>query len=237
MSAGFAIASSNCPSMLNPGSAYQIDVTFSPAALGAATGTLTVSTSNLSAPLAVVLSGFGADFSLAVTGSASSVITSGQTATFTLQLAGLAASTGTVALTCAGVPKNAQCSLNPSSMVVTSLNTSGVTVSIATGVSSTAALRKNTGWPVAVSGLAVAMQLCWAGFRRRSPRWIVLLIAALGLVIVGCSVTSSAGSGASGSSSVSGGSQNLTPFGTYPITITGTLSNIAHSVRVNVTVQ
>jgi hypothetical protein len=237
VSAGFAIASNNCPSTLTVGSACQIGVTFSPAALGAATGTLTVSASNLSAPLVVSLSGFGADFSMAVTGSASSVIASGQTATFALQLEGLAGSTGTVALTCAGAPKDAQCSLNPSSMTVTSLNTSSVTVSIATGVSSSAALRRNVGWPVAVSGLAVAMPLCWAGFRRRSPRWILLLIAALGLMIAGCSVTSSAGSGASGSSSVSGGSQNLTPFGTYPITITGTLSNITHSVQVNVTVQ
>jgi hypothetical protein len=176
---------------------------------------------------------------MAVSGASSIVITSGQTAIFALQLSSLAGSSGTVAFTCAGLPRNTQCLLNPASIALTGLNSSSVTVSIATGVSSTSLLRRDTRWKVAVPVLSLVLPLCWAGFRRRRSTLILLVIAAVGLGAVGCGVSSSAGSGGKGSSGGSGGSgaQNQTPFGTYPITITGTLSNITHSVQVNVTVQ
>ncbi len=239
VTAGFAVATNNCPATLEIGSSCPLGITFSPAATGAVTGTLTVASASLSRPLTVALSGSGADFGMAVSGASSIVITSGQTATFALQLSSLAGSSGTVALTCAGLPRNTQCLLNPASIALTGLNSSSVTVSVATGVSSTSLLRRDTSWRVAVPVLSLVLPLCWAGFRRRRSTWILLVIAAVGLGAVGCGVSSSAGSVGKGSSGGSGGSgaQNQTPFGTYPITITGTLSNITHSVQVNVTVQ
>lgn len=234
--AGFAVAGNACPVSLGTGAACQIEVTFSPTTTGPVTGTLTVTATNLGSPLTVALSGSGSDFSMGVSGSSSAVITSGQTATFTLQLAAVAGTTGNVALTCAGAPQNAQCSLNPASMALTGANTSSVTVSIATGVSTSAGLRHDGDWRVAAV-LALALPLSWAGVRRRRTAWLALTLAVVAVTMAGCSVSASGGSGGGSGSGGGGGSQNQTPSGTYPITITGTMANITHTVQVTLTVQ
>lgn len=243
VTAGFAVATNNCPATLSVGSACQISITFSPATAGAVTGTLAVSAANLSAPLSVALSGSGSDFSMGVSGSSSIVITSGQTASFALQLSGLAGTTGNVALICAGAPENAQCSLDPASIAITGLNSASVTVSIATGVSASAALGRGGEWRRVAVALALGLPLLWGGVRRRRAGWLMLLMVAAAVTVAGCSVGSSSGSGGggggggSGGGSGGGGSQNETPAGTYPITITATMSNIVHTVQVTVTVQ
>ena len=73
---GFALTSNNCTSTLAVGANCQIGITFSPAAAGAATGTLTISATNLTKALTVALLGAGDDFSLSITGSSSATITS-----------------------------------------------------------------------------------------------------------------------------------------------------------------
>jgi hypothetical protein len=240
ITSGFAIASNTCPETLASGASCEIGVTFSPSTAGAVTGTVTVSTASLSQPLVVSLSGYGADFSMNVSGSSSAVITSGQTATFTLQLASIADSSGTVALTCSGAPKNATCTLNPTSMAVSGANTSTVTVSVATGVSSTsAATRHGSTQTHTLPMLALILPLGWIGFRRRKygALWMMALAAVL-LIPSGCGVVASSG-GTSGGGSGSGGSgsQNATPSGDYALTVQGTMSNITHSVTLNLTVQ
>ena len=182
VTSGFAVSGNNCPSSLAVGANCQLSVTFTPTTAGPATGTLTISASNLAAPITVALSGSGNDFGISATGSTSAIITSGQTANFALQLEGLGGTSGTVALTCTGAPQNATCSLNPTSMAVTGLNTSSVTVSIATGVaptSSSSALHRdqdwrspdhrNPNWKATAPLLALALPplalpLCWNGF-------------------------------------------------------------------------
>ncbi|HEX4064730.1 MAG TPA: choice-of-anchor D domain-containing protein [Acidobacteriaceae bacterium] len=240
---GFAIASNNCPATLGLGAACQIGVTFSPSAASAATGTLTVSAANLTAPLSVALSGSGSDFSLVVNGSSSAIITSGQTATFAVQFAGLAGSTGTVALTCSGAPQYAQCSLNPASVALNGLNSAGVTVSLATGLATSSALRRNawqTTLPLALPAFLFTAPLFFFGLRRRRSAWLLMMLAAVTLTLGGCSVGSSSGSGSGGSGGGGGGGgtpQNQTPSGTYPLTITATMANITHTAQVTVTVQ
>jgi hypothetical protein len=234
ITAGFTIASNNCPATLGIGSACQIGVAFSPAAAGPLTGSLTVTAANLSAPLTVRLNGAGADFALAVSGSSSAVLNSGQTATFALQLAGLAGTTGAVALTCSGAPHDAQCSLNPSSVTLNGLNSASVTATLATGVTTNSAFQRSP-WKAVLPALALSLPLCCLGFSRGRRTWVIVLIAivALTLSAAGCAVSSSSGTGGGGS----GGSQNQTPAGTYPLTITAKMSNVTHTVQVNVTVQ
>ncbi|MGC2619870.1 MAG: choice-of-anchor D domain-containing protein [Acidobacteriaceae bacterium] len=238
VSSGFTMASNNCSASLSIGAACQIGLTFSPATAGAFTGTLTIAAANLATPLQVALTGSGEDFSIGISGTASTVITSGASAQFAVQLAGLAGSSGTVALVCTGAPQNAACSLNPTSIAVSGSATSSATLSIATGTETTALLRPAIGWKWPTL-LAIAVPLGWIGLRRRRPAGWSMILAALALMIAsGCGVSSSGGSGSGGGGGGGGGgAQYPTPPGTYVITVTATMSNITHSTAVNLTVE
>ena len=235
----FALATNNCSSTLAIGTNCQLGITFSPTSAGSASGTLTISASNLARSVSVPLSGSGQDFSIAVTGSSSALVTSGQTATFVLQIAGISGSSGTAAISCTGAPKNTACSVNPASVAFSGANTSTVTVSIATGVQTTASVR----WKTALPLLALFAPVLWLGARRRALAGLGLVLLAVALLIPsGCSVTASAGapgggSGGGGSGGSGGGTQYATPPGAYTLTVTGTMGNIAHSTTLNVTVQ
>jgi hypothetical protein len=243
VSAGFALASNNCSATLAIGATCQLGVTFTPAAAGPATGTLTVSAANLPTSLTVALSGAGDDFSLAVSGSSSAIITSGQTATFPLQLAGLGGTSGTVAFSCTGAPQNSTCSLNPATIAVNGQNTSSVTASIVTGVAtSTSSVLTHPGWKSVIPVLSLALPFGLLGMRRRKSLRAAVLLIAIAALAAGCGVGSSSGSGGSGGGGGGGGgggtgTQNQTPSGTYTLTVTGTMSNITHSVQLTLTVQ
>lgn len=240
----FATTSNNCASTLAVGAACQIGITFTPTTTGPAAGAVTVTADNLPKAIAVSLSGAGEDFSLGVSGSSSAVLASGQTASFTLQLTGAASATGTVALTCKGAPQNATCSLNPASLTLTGANSSSATVSIATGVQTTAAAAAPQFTRLHLPLLAFFVPALAIGLRTRRTRrlWIALLAIAL-LLPCACSVSSGGGSGGStggtGGSGTGGGStqQYPTPPGTYTIIVTGTMANITHTTSVTLTVQ
>ena len=243
---GFTIATNDCQATLAVAGSCRIGITFSPVAAGAFTGTLTISAANLPRNLVVTLSGQGNDFGLSVSGSSTAIITSGQTAAFSLQLSGLAGTSGTVALTCAGAPQNATCSLNPASIAVVSTNTSSAAVTIVTGISTSAALtpatnptsgkRKST-----VPLLSLALPFGLLVLRRRAQWHKLLLLILVAFVLTGCGVSSSnggnGGSGGSGGGGGGGGNPNPTPSGTYTLTITGTMSNIVHTAKLTITVQ
>ena len=246
VTSGFALATNTCSATLAVAATCQLGVTFTAAAAGSATGTLTLSAANLTQSLTVTLSGQGDDYSIAVTGSSSAIVTSGQTASFALQLQGLGGTSGTVALSCTGAPQYATCTLNPTSSAITGLNTSSVTASLATGVSTSTSsvLRPNPPWKMMLPVLALALPLGFAGLRRGKSSQTLLLLAIVALTLAGCGVAASNGSGGGGGGGSGGGgggggggTQNQTPSGTYTITIAGTMSNIVHSVPVTLTVQ
>ena len=246
VSPGFTLATNNCPATLSIGAACQLGITFAPAAAGSASGSVTITATNLPKVLTVTLSGQGQDFGLSVSGSSTAIVTSGQSATFALQLSGLGGTTGTVALTCAGPPQNSTCSLNPTSVAVSSANTSSVTVTIATGIATSASLTpapgsRPPGWKVAARLLSLALPLGLLGFRRRHAHKLLAFIL-VALVLTGCGVSSSNGSGGGGgggggSGGGGGGTSNPTPSGTYTLTVTGTMSNIVHTAKLTLTVQ
>jgi hypothetical protein len=247
--ANFAIAGNNCPATLGIGAECQIGVTFTaPAALGPVTGTLTIGAANLTQPQTVKLSGAAADFSMSVSGSSPSpaVIVSGQSASFTVALAGLDGSAGTVTLTCSGAPQNATCSFGlaqngvcpaatTASAILNGENASTANVCISTGVAPASAMNRVPAarWKRAASVLALLLPLLLTGPRRRRWAGLLVVLAAILLAPVGCGVSASGGSGGGGS----GSAQNQTPSGSYVLTVTGAMSNIAHSAGLNLTVQ
>ena len=248
VTSSFVMASNNCPSTLAIGAACQIGITFSPTATGPSTGVVTITADNLPKTITVPLSGAGEDFSLGVTGSSSAVLTSGQTATFTLQLSGAAGATGNVALSCKGAPQNATCSLNPASLTLTGANSSSATLSIATGVQTTAAATAPQLTRLRLPLLAIFVPALWIGLRTRKTRGLWLLALAIALLLPSaCSVSSGGGSGGTtggtGGSGTGGGAggggtqQYPTPPGTYTVTVTATMANITHTTSVTVTVQ
>lgn len=238
----FAMVSNNCPASLDVGSSCQLGISFTPAATGAATAMLTVTGSDLPRSVVVPLSGSGADFALLVAGSAKAVINSGQNATFALQLVPVPGSSGTIALTCSGLPQNATCILNPPDIALSSANTASVAVAIATGVTPSTGIAHNS------SGLLKGFlpALAWlfpAGLlglrRRRSVAEVLICLLLILAITAGCSVAASSGSlgtiGGGGGST--GGLQNTTPSGTYSVAITATMDSIVHTVTVKLIVQ
>lgn len=239
ITAGFTVAANQCPATLAAGAACPLSLTFSPTVAGAASGTLTLSADNLSKALTVALTGSGNDFSLTMVGSSTDVVTSGESASYTLQLAGLGGTSGTVALSCSGTPQNAACSLNPASITLTGLTPASSTVTIATGVATSAAVRPAALWKNLVPLLAFVVPLAEFGLRRRKLAALFVLLLALVVLPIGCGVSASSGSGGSGGGGGggTGGSSNPTPSGTYTLTVTATMSNITHTEALTLTVQ
>lgn len=248
VTANFAVAGNNCPATLGVGSACQIGVTFTaPAGAGSVAGSLTINAANLPQPLAVQLAGATEDFSLTASGASSAVIVSGQTASFTVQMEGLGGLTGTVTLTCTGAPQNATCtfgdaqngicpSATSTSVTLNGQNASTANICVATGVAPASAIARppdDRRSPV-VPMLAMLLPLAAAGLRRR--RWaglLAMLIAAVLAAPLGCGVSASGGTGGGGGTT----GQNNTPSGTYVLTVQGTISNMTHSVGLNLTVE
>ncbi|MFP5229807.1 MAG: choice-of-anchor D domain-containing protein [Acidobacteriota bacterium] len=245
ITSGFTVATNNCSATVAVGATCRLGITFSPAAAGSVSGTLTVSAANLPKALTVSLSGQGQDFGLSVSGSSTAIVSSGQTASFSLQLSGLGGATGTVSLNCAGAPQNSTCSLNPASLTVVSTNTSSAAVTIATGVATSSALAPTgllplSGWKTTARLLGFAFPIALLGLRRRAWKEKLLLLILVAGLLTGCGVSSSnggSGSGGGGGGGGGGGTSNPTPAGTYTLIVTGTMSNIVHTAKLTLTVQ
>jgi hypothetical protein len=126
----------DCGSTVAAAANCSISVTFSPTALGARSGTLTVTDNAFGSPHSVSLNGSGVSFSLgaSATGSTSVTMTAGNTAVFNLQAQGLAGFSGPVALTanCGSVPKSSSCSLSVSTLQITGPTPSPFLLSVGT---------------------------------------------------------------------------------------------------------
>jgi hypothetical protein len=222
-----------CPVLtLAPNQGCTETVTFTPAALGAHTATLTVGSSDPHGPAVIALSGTGVTasgsstgtFSLTVSGGSSATVTvaSGSPAVFPLTLTPVNGFVGTVALTCSAVHAGqyASCSVAPSTLAL-----NGV------ALSSTATINTITS---ALRGVGVGMS-CLLGLltMRRRRRGAVVCVAMLGLSaglwLSGC-----------GGSGPSSGKVMYTPAGTYQYQVTASSTSgtvVSSTVTLNVVVQ
>jgi hypothetical protein len=136
--AAFSVTSTCGVTALTAGSSCSVSVTYTPQTTGAATGTLTINSSDPASPITVPLAGSavaGGNFTLAVNGgpSASATVQQGAPATYVLTVTPTGGYAGIVALTCTAdsAVQYAYCSISPSSVSLSNSSQTG-TVTITT---------------------------------------------------------------------------------------------------------
>jgi hypothetical protein len=237
----YAVSSTNCPSdntLASPGACY-VNLTFTPKQAGQRNGSLTVGAANVPSPLQVALTGYGEDFQLLVSGSASAVIVSGQTATYTVQVLSVGGSSGTLAMGCTGVPQNASCTVSPSTVPVTANGNGFATVTVTTGVasSSAAATPPFARWAQAGVALGTLLPCIFLGFRKGGASrhfWFIILLAAALLLPSACGTHATGGSSGTNPSNPQG---PTTPSGVYSLNITASIPGLQITAPVTLTVQ
>lgn len=242
-------ATSFCGASVKAGASCAISITFTPAAGGSRTGTLTISDSASGSPQTVALEGSGEDFTIAPpSGSPTTAsVSPGGTASYTLSVGGLGGLNLPISFGCAGAPAESTCAVSPSS--VTAGNTAtNVTVTVTTTEPSLLAP-----WAPPVSGdgggkllLAIGLGVLllatigWRARRRTGLRPVEMrrsLVALCGLLLLSFGIVACGGGGGSGGSVANPG----TPAGTYTLTVTGTVNSgttvVNHSVSLSLRVQ
>ena len=236
VTAGFQLVSNTCGTTLVPEASCTAGVEFAPTAGGRQTGSLTVTSSTVSAA-PVALSGMGFDFTASISGSPSQTVASGQNATYALVLSAVNGSQGTVSFQCLSLPAHASCVFNPETAFVSGGAQNNVKVAISTGEANAASAHAPGSPWRAVPLLACVLLLPLAGRRRRGMAMIALLAAMVCFGAVAC--TSSGGGGAGGPTSggSASGTGSTTSAGTYSIQIAAGGAGVQHAVTVTLTVD
>ncbi len=246
-SAGFTVVSNTCSGTIVVGGACSLGVSFTPAAAGAASGTLKVSVSSSSQTYTVPLSGFGDDFTLAATTGTSQTVTSGSTASYGLSATPVNGTTGAIQFSCSGAPAGASCAVTPSQGALDGKNAFDVTLTVITGqtTAKAAPMKRLGGWPGAVlcmtPWLWLEVSRCRKRGKLRRGVWragmvLVVVGCASAMSLMGCGVKASGGTTSTGSGNGSGTIQT-TPSGAYPITVTATMPGVQKTFPVTLTVE
>lgn len=186
----------NCGSTLAVGASCTVTVTYAPTAVSTADAFLDLYSLDASTLSQVGVELLGSspmnNFSLAASqgNTAMATVVAGQTASYGLAVAGVNGYKGTVTLTCANLPVNASCSINPSSVAINGAGSQLVTVSVATQLAQNSATGINLNRSSVILA-ALVMPFCFR--RRKNVVGICLLLIGM-CGFVGCSGSSS-GSG------------------------------------------
>jgi hypothetical protein len=237
ISSGFQLASTTCTATLAVGTSCLAQVLFSPASAGQQTGNLTVTSAALPASIQVPLSGTGFDFSLQMNGPASKTISSGQAASFTLVVATMSGSAGTFTFSCGTLPSNSSCAFNPFSESVAANAAGSVTVTIATGGTSSTSARNAASAPGPPFRrgclLAIGLLMLPLAFSRRRRGLVQFII----LILCAVTLTACAGAGGSGGAAPPSNSKGNTPPGAYSIQVTATANGLSRKTTMTLTVD
>ncbi len=228
-----------CGAGLAPGASCAINVTFTPTATGSRTGLLTITDNAASSPQVVNLGGGGADFLFSSSPTTASVI-AGHSVSYTITVTPTFGFNAKVTLTCSGAPRNANCSISPSSVTPDGTNPISATVTVATTARTLAPPRSgpNLNLPRLLTqfrftwfmGLLFILTLVASqAMARRRGLWLRLALV-MGLVLL----WAACGTGGTQTNVGDG-----TPAGSYPLTLSGTAGSpaISHSTTVTLSVQ
>src|ERR1700674_4990938 len=216
------------PATLAAGGMCTISVTFTPTGTGTRTGTLTITDNAAPGTQTVGLTGTGtntpADFTLSAAPTTVTVARGAVSTPVTITVNPTNGFNSAVALTCTGAPAKSSCALNPPS--ITPPTTSALTF---TAHAMLVPLPMTKPAPPLnmlriVPLLFVLMLLV---LLRSTPR-VVTRLAMVSAIILCVTLAACTGSG---------GPDNKTAKGTYPLTITGTSGALTHTVTVTVTVN
>jgi hypothetical protein len=264
VAASFSVTQNTCTGSLAAGANCTVSVAFQPSVGGSASGMLTVTSSAVSAPATVTLTGTGFDFSLGITGSGTQSVASGQTASYTIQICGTGGCTqnpnlpagGTFSFQCGTLPTSAQCLFATAAQTLNAGVQGSVLIEISTGNAATAGLgdpgfatpktaRRNAAKPKAANpgaggpdlwnALPLACGLLLVPLTLRRRRKMFVLAVLAGFFACGISSCVSSGGGTGGTGGKGGGSN--TPPGTYTIPISVTSTGITRSVNLTLTVD
>lgn len=235
--------SNTCANTVAPAANCSFSITFAPTTSGNRTGSLTITDNAEGSPHAVALTGSATDFSLtaATGGSTAATVIAGNAATYGLQVSPLNGFTGTVALSCAGAPSLATCTVAPTSVTVNGSLSSAFTVTVSTAAPSMMAPRTvplsyppadllRFGVPLLLALIMIALQarIRTAAAQRKlgfAYAMVVVSVFSIAACIGGCS-------GGGGAVHNPG-----TPKGTSTITISGSSSGVRRPQNLTLTVN
>ncbi len=239
--------SNDCPGSMEVGASCSINVSFFPAGAGSRIGSLIITNTIPEETKTASLAGMGTNFSLSATPAEIS-IPAGGSAAYTLTLNPIGGFQGTVALTCAGAPKAATCSVAPSSITLDgeSPTTARVAVTTQAGAAGgpnpeSVTPRRHPDWtdhsaPAVWISIAllliVVVGLCRVPWQliAGGAHPAVLPTALLTLILL---APACGGGRASSPSTRVGG----TPPGTYALTVTGTFDGVSRSTTVTLKIN
>jgi hypothetical protein len=143
-------------------------------------------------------------FTVTVAPTAIIIDPAGNASSVGVTVASLGGYTGTVSLSCSGLPPGDQCTFNPTSVSVTATTPGISTLTISAGLNS-----HNNSFPLLPGGATLAVALCFFGLRKRRSLQLIVL---LGASVIGLSLFTGCGTPGSVPNTVT-------------VTITGTDSN------------
>ncbi len=221
-----------CGTNLAAGASCAINVTFRPSAAGVRNASLHISDNAASSPQGVALSGTGTSgigLGIAPGSPLSVTVLSGSPANYTLSIGG-AGFSGTVILSCSGAPQQATCTV-PSGVTVNAsqASTIPVTVTTTTTAGSVAELHPPISTPLVLGASALA--LLFLPRRIRGGVWLRLL-GVLSLTVATLSLS------ACGSVVLFGNKgPQVTPAGTYTLTVSASAGAMTESTQLTLIVQ
>jgi len=226
--------SNTCGSSVAVSAACTMQVTFTPTVGGPRSGALTVTDNAASSPQTLTLTGSGVDFTLNPNGGTSLTITNGQNAVYPLLLSSAANVSGTATFTCTGAPANSTCNVTPASVALGNATT--VSVTVLTGVSSTALYSRPAMNRSGVLWLATLLPVGLLVLRKTRGSGLVAF------ALFGCLIAVT-GCGAGRAIPLDSGSNPnpppilITPAGTYTIIASASSGGLTRSVNLTLIVQ
>lgn len=211
-----------------PNGACTVNVTFTPACsntTAAISGTLSLTDNAPASPQTISLTGT-ASGNFCVTGVATQSVATGGTATYSLNASAVNGYLGSVALSVAGCPANASCSVTPASVSVAGNAQTPFSVQVVTQGGAAAGAT-----PIWLLPLALLLALTLAATVRPARSRYAFAAGCLALVLLMGVASCGAGSGGS-----SGGGDPTTPPGSYQMTLAGTANGTTQSTTLNLTV-